>query len=141
MIELIFVIVILGILATVAIPKLVATRHDAQMSSMLERVRDASREMINFYTARGKEINFSYLEDNQSIVGQMVNDGWVYIKNDTVAYLYSNIDTNTVCATYTTDKQQIELDINETNNDELCSRIRHFLSDRNYSILNSVVKF
>ena len=34
MIELIFVIVILGILAAVAIPKLAATRDDAQVSKM-----------------------------------------------------------------------------------------------------------
>ncbi len=41
MIELIFVIVIIGILAAVAIPKLAATRDDAQISSIVSNARIA----------------------------------------------------------------------------------------------------
>ena len=45
MIELIFVIVIIGILAAVAIPKLAATRDDAKISS----IAAVARTLANMY--------------------------------------------------------------------------------------------
>lgn len=53
MIELIFVIVILGILAAVAIPKLAATRDDAQVSKVLSELGTLKNDMSAFYTAQG----------------------------------------------------------------------------------------
>ncbi|WP_457593310.1 type II secretion system protein [Hydrogenimonas sp.] len=53
MIELIFVIVILGILAAVAIPKLAATRDDAKISKGLSEVSTALNDFGSYYTARG----------------------------------------------------------------------------------------
>ncbi|SFV56841.1 Type II secretion envelope pseudopilin protein (PulG,guides folded protein to PulD in outer membrane) [hydrothermal vent metagenome] len=54
MIELIFVIVIIGILAAVAIPRLAATRDDAKIATGLSEVAMVIREMSNHYTARGE---------------------------------------------------------------------------------------
>ncbi len=54
MIELIFVIVILGILAAVAIPKLSATRTDAKVSTYASDVATALADMGSYYTAHGK---------------------------------------------------------------------------------------
>ncbi len=54
MIELIFVIVILGILAAVAIPKLAATRDDAKISKALSEVSTLVSELGAYYTAQGK---------------------------------------------------------------------------------------
>jgi len=45
MIELIFVIVIIGILASVAIPKLAATRDDAKISKMANAIQTAKSEI------------------------------------------------------------------------------------------------
>ncbi|WP_414717480.1 type II secretion system protein [Sulfurovum sp.] len=53
MIELIFVIVIIGILAAVAIPKLAATRDDAKISQIIANTKTAYRDMSSFYTAKG----------------------------------------------------------------------------------------
>jgi prepilin-type N-terminal cleavage/methylation domain-containing protein len=53
MIELIFVIVILGILAAVAIPKLAATRTDAQVSKVSTEAATLVSELGTFYTAQG----------------------------------------------------------------------------------------
>ena len=49
MIELIFVIVIIGILAAVAIPKLAATRDDAELSSVKATVATASSAVPAFF--------------------------------------------------------------------------------------------
>lgn len=54
MIELIFVIVILGILAAVAIPKLAATRDDAKVSSVVGNARTLLGDMTAFYTSQGE---------------------------------------------------------------------------------------
>jgi len=53
MIELIFVIVILGILASVAIPKLAATRTDAQITSALTEITTLKKDLSAYYTAHG----------------------------------------------------------------------------------------
>ena len=53
MIELIFVIVILGILAAVAIPRLAATRDDAEVSKAATNVSTAVTDITSFYTAQG----------------------------------------------------------------------------------------
>jgi len=56
MIELIFVIVIIGILAAVAIPKLAATRDDAKISNIVANTRTALGDMKAFYTSQGNTI-------------------------------------------------------------------------------------
>ena len=54
MIELIFVIVILGILAAVAIPKLSATRDDALITRMSQTISVAVGEIASYAVARGE---------------------------------------------------------------------------------------
>ncbi len=54
MIELIFVIVILGILAAVAIPKLAATRDDANIAKGSTEIAMALADMSSFYTSQGR---------------------------------------------------------------------------------------
>ncbi len=53
MIELIFVIVIIGILAAVAIPKLAATRDDAKVSSIVANARTFLGDTKAYYTSQG----------------------------------------------------------------------------------------
>ena len=53
MIELIFVIVILGILAAVAIPKLAATRSDAEIAKMATNVATVVSDIGARYTSQG----------------------------------------------------------------------------------------
>jgi type II secretory pathway pseudopilin PulG len=53
MIELIFVIVIIGILAAVAIPKLSATRDDAVDSKVKANVATCLSDVVAAYTAQG----------------------------------------------------------------------------------------
>ncbi len=53
MIELIFVIVILGILAAVAIPKLAATRDDAKASKAASNLATYISDVGAYYTSKG----------------------------------------------------------------------------------------
>ena len=53
MIELIFVIVILGILASVAIPRLVGTREDAEISTAVANLRTLVSDANVYYVTKG----------------------------------------------------------------------------------------
>ena len=53
MIELIFVIVILGILAAVAIPRLAATRDDAEIVKAAQNITTSLTDLMGYYTAKG----------------------------------------------------------------------------------------
>ncbi len=53
MIELIFVIVIIGILAAVAIPRLTATRDDAKISTLIANTRAVVGDVKSFYQSQG----------------------------------------------------------------------------------------
>jgi len=144
MVELIFVIVILGILAAVAIPKLAATRDDAQTAALLEQAQSAMREIISYYTSQGGDINFSKLKSGKSsqiVLNELIHKGWVKVKDDNHSVFYSDKDAKTVCINYRTDGAKIEVDVNESDNDTLCTDIQRIIKDRNYSILNSVVDF
>jgi prepilin-type N-terminal cleavage/methylation domain-containing protein len=57
MIELIFVIVIIGILAAVAIPKLATTRDDAKLSTTVHNMNVCIRDTSAHYTATGMDYN------------------------------------------------------------------------------------
>ena len=54
MIELIFVIVILGILAAVAIPKLAATRDDAEIAKTATNIQTLVADLGSYYTSQGE---------------------------------------------------------------------------------------
>jgi len=55
MIELIFVIVIIGILAAVAVPKLAATRDDAKAAKAVANLRTCVGDIMSNYTATKEE--------------------------------------------------------------------------------------
>ncbi|EFK95410.1 hypothetical protein LDC_2560, partial [sediment metagenome] len=50
-----FVIVIIGILAAVAIPKITATRDDAKVAAIVGNLRTFSEDVKNYYTANGED--------------------------------------------------------------------------------------
>jgi len=54
MIELIFVIVIIGILAAVAIPRLAATRDDAKIATCMDGAASFMQQVSAYYTAQGQ---------------------------------------------------------------------------------------
>nr|WP_321435232.1 prepilin-type N-terminal cleavage/methylation domain-containing protein [uncultured Campylobacter sp.] len=53
MIELIFVIVILGILASVAIPRLAGTRTDAEIATTVANIRTLLSDVASYYAVKG----------------------------------------------------------------------------------------
>ncbi|MDD5373799.1 MAG: type II secretion system protein [Sulfurimonas sp.] len=66
MIELIFVIVILGILAAVAVPKLAATRDDAKISAQLASATQALKNLGAEFTSQAAFTNYTAAMANGS---------------------------------------------------------------------------
>ena len=77
MIELIFVIVILGILAAVAIPRLAATRDDAEISKVASNVATAVSDLTAAYTAHADGFGARAIDDmtNTTVNGNIQAKG------------------------------------------------------------------
>ena len=94
MIELIFVIVIIGILAAVAIPKLAATRDDAKVSTELNNLATCINDVGTTYTSTGTESNDTAACNNLKCstvdLGDSTTDGNVTVSvSDTPAWCAS----------------------------------------------------
>lgn len=124
MIELIFVIVILGILAAVAIPRLAATRDDASVSAGAADIATLYTDMGTFYTSRGHWPDTN-TTGNMAMTAAglrtMTNVGTAFRSQaDTIVY---NTDTNQTCLTIT-----LTIDGNATTattgaNNNICGQI------------------
>jgi general secretion pathway protein G len=72
MIELIFGIILIAILATVAIPKLMATREDAKAARTLENINTIRKELWEYAHAKGRvEDNYSKMSDTAKLLEDM----------------------------------------------------------------------
>jgi len=74
MIELIFVIVILGILAAVAIPRLAATRDDAEIAKAGTNVTTIVSDLGSYYTSQAK-----FAKDLKSMTNVAIDPGTGYV--------------------------------------------------------------
>lgn len=100
MIELIFVIVILGILAAVAIPRLAATRDDAAVTAAVADVSTLYKDLGTYYTAQGKfDGNVTSTLTSQA-VKNMTNVSNAYPGTSTGTIVFTT-DDNTTCVTLT----------------------------------------
>jgi len=65
MVELIFVIIIISILASIAVPKFSATRMDAKLSAKAQNIMIAANEIVSYTVLRGKsEPNLSLMSSS-----------------------------------------------------------------------------
>lgn len=71
-IELIFVIVIIGALVAIAIPKLMATRDDAKVSKMMMSIGNIISEITNYANAK-KTTTTDLSEMSNSLKGLVIN--------------------------------------------------------------------
>ena len=99
MIELIFVIVILGILAAVAIPKLAATRDDAKAASIKTDIGTAMQAVPAWYQGQ-KEASFLKAMTLDTNVWKQAGTTCSYVYTDgasgkvTMSIFSSNVDEN-----------------------------------------------
>ena len=140
MIELIFVIVIIGILAAVAIPKLAATRTDAKAATIGQEVASAITEISSYVTSQGGDANSTSLTSMSQVLNTLSS------KKD------GNATSNTQFIVYGSSSSHcIEFDTNATAlqvkyptplaTDLLCKGIQNLVTEQNITLAGSSVKF
>ena len=138
MIELIFVIVILGILAAVAIPKLMATRTDAQIAKNVQNLGAAVNEVSSYIVAKGSADN--NISKMSSIIEQYESDGKADINtSDKSADVLG-------CVKYkiTEDSGNGEINLtisHDSNTTAICTSIQSAVKAKTYPLSGSRVKF
>jgi len=97
MIELIFIIVIIGILSAVAIPRLAATRDDAKVAQCADSLTLFMRDISSYYTSQGKYStimsDMSNVEVFETIpITQSGNEGEYYFVCDKIKAVQTSAD-------------------------------------------------
>ena len=125
MIELIFVIVILGVLASVAIPRLAATRDDAEVAKAATNLTTAVSDITAYYTAKGS-FTTSQKQDFTTITNALSKDGKLKVKGSKECVevkLPENAMSNaTGTGTNNSDKVQLTLNF-KPSNDPVCKQL------------------
>lgn len=92
MIELIFAIVIIGILAAVAIPKLAATRDDARTSTVAQNIMISAADIAAYTVAKGRT-NASFSTMSKAVEWLIGNTGAVDSGNYNLNIPYGGINS------------------------------------------------
>ncbi len=97
MIEFIFILIVIGILALIAIPKLAAVRDDAKLSADVSNMAVCINDLGALYAATGTDLN----DINSSNCDKVV----CFTKEISTSSL--RVDINTTAASYCTDIQNV----------------------------------
>ena len=119
MIELIFVIVILGVLASVAIPRLAATRDDAEVAKAATNLTTAVSDLTAYYTAKGK-FSSNQKSDFTKITNALNKKGELVVKGSTKCVKVKLPATN---GTTQNNSDKVELDLVFTLSDPVCKQL------------------
>ena len=145
MIELIFVIVILGILASVAIPKLAATRDDAKIASKAQEIQTAIAEIPAYVTAQGV---VKKPEEMSQVLAQLVKQGKATAAAGSITGSKGKVTLHTQNGTLTDDP--FVLDVNDTTlvvskgttcAGTICKQLQSRIQEGNYTIGGTSIKF
>jgi type II secretory pathway pseudopilin PulG len=159
MIELIFVIVILGILAAVAIPKLMATRTDAKIAAISQETGSVVSEVPAYVTSQGKVTNF--LEMSQvakSLVDQnkaydsakkkgnsdAKDDDYKAIANSKdVLYIGAQDDDGNLqpCIILDVNSTTLKVTHSDKGTGAICKGVQQRVKEAEYTVAGSSVKF
>jgi len=143
MIELIFVIVILGILAAVAIPKLAATRTDAQASAKAQEVTAAVSEISNYVTAQGGDANSTDLTTMSQVLKQLSDNskGKENNHDNNRSFVVYDKANGAGCVTLQTDTTTLAVDVNASNTGAVCTGVKKIVKNGSYKLAGSNVSF
>ena len=141
MIELIFVIVILGILAAVAIPKLMATRTDAKISKVATNLQTAKNEIAAYVTSTGKFETEGAKMSN--VIAEMVKSGTATDPGDSTTTFKTEDDNGTTedCIKFDWSDGK---DLNITHlsgSGAICKGVQAMVKEANLTIRGQAVKY
>ena len=133
MIELIFVIVILGILAAVAIPKLAATRGDAEASTKASAIMTGATEIASYAVAKGNTLSDFTIMSNS--FKSLKESGNADLEDDKAVVKAGDIDDCiTVEITRNITDDVLSISFGPANADSVCTSIQSLINIHDYPI-------
>ena len=113
LIELIFVIVIIGLLASVAVPKFLNLKQNAQVNSLIKTTVDAAQQAVEV------GVNYKGLEDKQfekdfnlTDIVTLKGKGWSAVNPNTYEYNISAADGNKTVSKIIMTSKEVNYSIN-----------------------------
>jgi type II secretory pathway pseudopilin PulG len=145
LIELIFIIVVIGILASVAIPKLSATRDDAKVSILSKAVNTFKSEVSTYILATGKIPKTA--KELKSISNTISGLPQFVIVSDKVINILDTDNGSEVCKKIRiddTDSSNIHLIIADgEGNSNICQGVKRLVPDSNinFTISGNIINY
>jgi len=134
-IELIFVIVVIGILAVIAIPKLAAMREDAEISRMSADIMTGSFECASYVVARGAVD--PTMSNMSNAISSLVIAGRATESPRHVSFKMGSVDNCVMLdINQSIDGNVEELQLNYTNagSDQLCLELQSVIDEGKFPI-------
>lgn len=136
MVELIFVIVIIGILASVAIPRLQATRDDALIAKNSEYIMAIMAEISTYIVAKGESQNdltkMSSILDTLKKQGRVILD----IPNKSAGVkIGDDAECITVDIESTGTTELLKTIFLPTTTDRICHQVQAFIKEKDYPLV------
>jgi len=143
MVELIFVIVIIGILAAVAIPKLMATRTDAKASTIAQEVTSAVSEISSYVTSQGGDANSVELTTMSQVLNTLKNNsgGAEADSGSNKIFNIYGADSNHICIVLETNQTALQVKKGTDTTSLLCKGIQDIVKEQNLTLAGSNVKY
>lgn len=135
MIELVFVIVILGVLAAVAIPEFVATRDDAKVSSMMSSIGTSIGEISSYATSQANVSSDLSVMSNS--IASLVNTGNASLDtaNRKATIKMDTVDCIDISIVSSSTNEDLNVSANSTGTgNALCQRLQTNLEMQAYDI-------
>jgi len=134
MIELIFVIVILGILAAVAIPKLAATRDDAKMSAMMSNIADSASELGNYAVSQtGVDDDLSVMSNT---IKMLVSTSQATLGDKSVTVKFDNVDCIKISIIHSLTNDDLKISsVAGGAGNVMCNALQSNVSNTTYNLL------
>ena len=135
MIELIFIIVIIGILSSIAIPKLAATGDDAEVSQRMHGITSASNEIAAYILSQGRVENS--LADMSQIIKSYILSGNASANENKDVKIKVGDQNNCMGIKVETNatSEIIKLYYPSTTNDKICESLRSQIRLNDYSMV------
>jgi len=130
MIELIFVIVILGVLAAVAIPKLAATRDDAYTAKLANNIMTSTSEITAYAMGKG-QINSDMTAMSNAMTSLSATGDAILTPNNAVIK-YGNVDDCvqiSIDSNVTTGTDGLSITFGNTGGDSKCISLQSVMNE------------